>query len=79
MGIVSSKRQITLPIDLCREAHIEPGDEVETFVCNEQITVVRKEPGAAKGILKHIKINKNLSDEQSLQSAVDGQLEVKAE
>lgn len=32
MSKVSSKRQITLPIDLCILAGIEPGDEVSAFV-----------------------------------------------
>ncbi len=71
MPKVSAKRQITLPIEQCKEAHIEPGDEIETYLFNGQITVVRKEKGAAKGILKSIKPNKRMSDEQSLQSYID--------
>ena len=71
MPKVSSKRQITIPIDLCHEAQIEPGDEIEAFIYNGQITIMKKEPGAAKGILRHIKANKTLSDEQSLQSTLD--------
>jgi len=71
MPKVSAKRQITIPIDLCAKAHIQPGDEIETFIYNGQITIVKKEKGAAKGILNDVKINKKLSDEQSLQSALD--------
>ncbi|MGI0120161.1 AbrB/MazE/SpoVT family DNA-binding domain-containing protein [Zooshikella sp. RANM57] len=71
MPKVSSKRQITLPVDQCLEAHIEPGDEIETFIFNGQITIVKKTAGAAKGILGHLKGDKRISDEQSLQSTID--------
>lgn len=71
MPKVSSKRQITIPVNLCTEAHIQPGDEIETFIYNGQITLVKKQKGAAKGILKHIKINTRTSDEESLLSTIN--------
>jgi bifunctional DNA-binding transcriptional regulator/antitoxin component of YhaV-PrlF toxin-antitoxin module len=71
MPKVSAKRQITLPIDQCQAAHIEPGDEVETFIYKGQITIVKKTKGAAKGMLSHIRPAKRMSDEDSLQSTVD--------
>lgn len=71
MPKVSTKRQITLPIELCKEALIEPGDEIAAYLFNGQITVVRKEKGAAKGIFKHIRSDKRMSDEQSLQTCID--------
>jgi len=71
MPKVSAKRQITIPIDLCAEARIHPGDEIDTFIYNGQITIVKKEQGAAKGILSNVKINKRLSDEQSLHNSLD--------
>jgi len=71
MPKISAKRQITIPINLCAEAHIQPGDEIDTYIYNGQITIVKKEEGAAKGILSHVKFNKKLSDEQSLQSSLD--------
>ncbi len=54
MPRVSAKRQITLPIDQCRQAGIEPGDEYESLVFDGHITIIKKTPGAAKGILKHV-------------------------
>ena len=43
MPKVSAKRQITLPIDQCREAGIEPGDDYESYVANDgQITIIKK-------------------------------------
>ena len=70
MPKVSAKRQITIPIDQCLEAEIEPGDMIETFIYNGQITIVKKELGAAKGILSNIKGDKRTSDEESLLSAL---------
>ncbi len=71
MPKVSSKRQITIPIGQCQQANIEPGDEVETFIYNGHITIVKKEKGAAKGILSRIKADKRVSDEASLKSTID--------
>lgn len=43
MPKVSAKRQITLPVEQCRQAHIAPGDEYESFVDNNgHITVIKK-------------------------------------
>ncbi len=71
MPRVSSKRQITLTVEQCKLAGIEPGDEYYSYVNNEgHITIVKKIAGAAKGLLKGITINKTFNDEQSLQSSI---------
>jgi bifunctional DNA-binding transcriptional regulator/antitoxin component of YhaV-PrlF toxin-antitoxin module len=71
MPKVSSKRQITLPVEQCQQVGIEPGDEYQSFVANGHITIVKKIPGAAKGILKHVKSDTSVTDEASLQNALD--------
>ena len=71
MPKVSSKRQITLPVDQCRQVGIEPGDEYQSFVADGHITIVKKIPGAAKGIVKHAKGDTSVTDEASLQSTLD--------
>jgi len=72
MPIVSAKRQITLPIEQCRAAGIEPGDHYRSFVDNDgYITIVKQVPGAASGILKGRKINKQHSDAESLASSLN--------
>ena len=71
MPKVSAKRQITLPVEQCQQVGIEPGDEYQSFVANGHITIVKKIPGAAKGILKHVKGDTSVTDEASLQSALD--------
>ena len=54
MPRVSAKRQITLPIDQCREVGIGPGDEYRSFVADGRITIVRKTAGAARGFLRRV-------------------------
>ena len=70
MSKVSSKRQITLPVEQCRQAGIEPGDEVRIFVADGHITIVKNPPGAARGILKHVKGDASVTEEESRQSAL---------
>ena len=71
MPRVSAKRQITLPIDQCREVGIGPGDEYRSYVADGRITIVRRTAGAAKGILRHVAGDRAVSDEGSLQDALD--------
>ena len=70
MPKVSSKRQITLPMDQCRFLGIEPGDEVESFVFNGQLTLVKKSKGAAQGLLSHVHPRNSMTDKESMQSAI---------
>ena len=71
MPRVSAKRQITLPIDQCREVGIGPGDEYRSFVADGRITIVRKVAGAARGFLRHVVGDPAVSDQESLQDSVD--------
>ena len=71
MPKVSAKRQITLPVDQCRLAGIEPGDEYVSYVDNEgHITIIKKVAGSAKGLLVNIKADNSVSDEASLLSSL---------
>ncbi len=70
MPKVSSKRQITLPVEQCLELGINPGDECQSFVADGHITIVKKKPGAAQGMLKHIVADSSITNEDSLQSAL---------
>lgn len=71
MSKVSSKRQITLPIDLCLLAGIKPGDEVSILVDQQGIiSVVKKTVGSSKGILRDVRKLNNMSDENSLKSVM---------
>ncbi len=70
MPKISSKRQITIPIEQCNALGIKPGDIIESFVADGQITLVKKVEGAASGLLKNIKLVASISDEESLESAL---------
>ncbi|MCK7552789.1 AbrB family transcriptional regulator [Marinobacter goseongensis] len=71
MPVVSQKRQVTLPAEQCSIAGIQPGDEYESFVSRKGvISIVIKHKGAASGLLKGIPVNDQVSDEESLESAV---------
>ena len=70
MPKVSSKRQITLPIDQCQQVGIEPGDEYQSFVADGQITIIKKIPGAARGVLNYVTGERSVTDEASLQSVL---------
>jgi bifunctional DNA-binding transcriptional regulator/antitoxin component of YhaV-PrlF toxin-antitoxin module len=72
MAKVSAKRQITLPIDQCIIAHISAGDDIESFVDRQGvISIVKKQSGAAKGLLKGLAINLKVSEQESLESSIE--------
>jgi len=70
MAKLSQKRQITLPVEQCTELGINPGDELEFYVANGKLTAIKKTPSAAKGILRDVKVDESITDEQSRQSAL---------
>lgn len=70
MQKVSTRRRITLPKELCRQAGINPGDLIELFEYEGQITIIKKQKGAAAGVLKHLSSGSVLTDEESLLDAV---------
>ncbi len=70
MPKVSAKRQITIPIDQCEALGIEPGDTVDMFVVDGQLTLVKKTAGAAKDLLNHLNPNSSMTDEESLQGVM---------
>ena len=71
MPRVSAKRQITLPVQQCREAGLKPGDEFRSFVANGRITIVRQFPGSAWGCLRHLNGEAAVSDDESRDSALE--------
>jgi len=71
MPKVSSKRQITLPVEQCRLAGIEPGDDYESFVDNDgHITIIKKISGAARGVLSGITAARKVSEDASRESSL---------
>lgn len=71
MPKVSTKNQVTLQVAAMKEANIKSGDDIDMFVFEGNITLVRKSKGSGKGIFSHLKYNKNMSDEDSRQSVIE--------
>lgn len=71
MPKLSSKRQVTLPSALCRELGVEPGDELEIFVADGRLTLIRQRRGAARGLLRHVRGDRRVGDEASRDSALE--------
>jgi len=71
MSMLSSKRQVTIPKELCDRLHVNPGDELDFVEHEGRITIIKKRTGASSGLLKHRVANNRYSDEESLQSTLN--------
>ena len=50
---------------------IEPGDEYDSYVDNDgHITIIKKVSGAARGILKGIRVDRQVSEDDSRQNGI---------
>ncbi len=70
MPILSQKRQITLPKELCARLFIQPGDDLLFLEYEGQITIVKKVKGSSDGKLRHLRSNAKYSDNESLQDTL---------
>ena len=77
MPILSAKRQVTLPKELCDRLGVRPGDQVDFLEHRGRITILKRARGASAGVLRHLKADRRFSDDESLQDAL-GQKRVNA-
>jgi len=70
MAILSSKRQITLPKELCDQANIRPGEQFRLFSHNGHITLIRQQHDASVGVLQHLKARADVSESASRDHAL---------
>lgn len=70
MPKVSRKRQITLPADQCNQLGIKLGDDIETFVADGRLTIVKKVEGSARNLLQHVKGDPSITDQESLEDSL---------
>ncbi len=70
MPKVSRKRQITLPASQCDQLGIKPGDEIETFVADGHLTIVKKVEGSAQNLLQQVKSDSSITDQESLEDTL---------
>lgn len=71
MPILSPKRQITLPKELCDRLIVKPGDDLVFLEHQGRITIIKKTKGSSRGIAKHLKANNRYSDDDSLQDYIE--------
>ena len=71
MPILSPKRQVTLPKELCDRLRVRPGDLIEFLEHNGRITILRKAKGSSAAVLKHLKADLRFSDDESLRDALE--------
>lgn len=70
MPTVSSKRQVTLPKELCDRLNVNPGDDVDILEYAGKITILKKLKGASAGVLKHVKADVRYTETESLGDTV---------
>lgn len=70
MPLLSPKRQITLPKELCDRLHVQPGDEIDFVEHGGRVTLIKKRKGASHGVLKHLKRDNRYTDKESLLDTV---------
>lgn len=71
MAILSPKRQVTLPKELCDRLRVGPGDQLEFLEHNGRITILKKARGTSAAVLKHVTADARFSDEESLRDALE--------
>jgi AbrB family looped-hinge helix DNA binding protein len=71
MPILSPKRQVTLPKELCDRLQVGPGDLLEFLEHNGRITILKRATGSSAAVMKHLKADARFSDEESLRDALE--------
>ena len=66
MPILSPKRQVTLPKELCDRLEVQPGDDVDILEHKGRITILKKIKGASAGALGKPRVDRRYSDADSL-------------
>ncbi|NDP60717.1 MAG: AbrB/MazE/SpoVT family DNA-binding domain-containing protein [Oxalobacteraceae bacterium] len=70
MSILSQKRQVTLPKDLCDRLLVQPGDDLSIVEHEGRITLIKRTAGSSDGVLRRLKTNEKISDDASLHDSL---------
>lgn len=70
MSILSQKRQVTLPKELCDRLFVQPGDDLTFLEYQGRITIIKKIKGSSDGALRHLKGSTRYSDNESLRDTL---------
>ena len=68
---VSSKRQVTIPKELCDRLRVQPGDDLHILEHDGRITILKKVKGSSAGVVKHLRANARYSEAQSLEDTLE--------
>ncbi|MDO9318904.1 MAG: AbrB/MazE/SpoVT family DNA-binding domain-containing protein [Gammaproteobacteria bacterium] len=71
MATLSSKRQITLPKELCDKANIHPGEQFRILEHNGHITLIKQRNNASAGVLQHLKMRADVTDSESRDNTIN--------
>ena len=71
MPILSPKRQVTIPKELCDRLRVQPGDDLDLLEHEGRITILKRVKGSSAGVVKHLRANARYSEAQSLQDTLE--------
>lgn len=70
MALLSPKRQVTLPKELCDRLGVSPGDDLDVVEHNGRITILKRASGRSAGVLNHLKVDLRHSEDESRDGAI---------
>jgi AbrB family looped-hinge helix DNA binding protein len=71
MPILSPKRQVTIPKELCDRLRVQPGDDLDMLEHDGRITILKKVKGSSAGVVKHLRPDRRYSETQSREDALE--------
>lgn len=74
MPRLSSKRQITIPKELCERADFHEGDSFRIVEHNGHITLIHQRENASAGLLKGFTMTPGVTEGESRDSAIAAEL-----
>lgn len=70
MPVLSPKRQVTLPKQLCDRLAVAPGDDLDIVEHHGRITILKQAKGRSAGVLKHLQSDGRYTEAASRDSAI---------
>ena len=70
MAVLSPKRQVTLPKELCDRLDLAPGDDLDLVEHEGRILIIKRARGRSAGVLKHLKADVRITEDESRDSAI---------
>ena len=70
MAVLSPKRQVTLPKELCDRLGLAPGDDLDLVEHNGRIALIKRARGRSARVLKHLKADVRITEDESRDSAI---------